>query len=672
MPTTIDSENAKQIRQPMDVLIKMTVPEDIAITASGYASSAKVADGVLDERSWPMRKLADLQGDGFPLDGTCVLYDPSTTASWTNGKIGIRSNVGQPVSVTITGSSRINMMTVYADAATVSYSGGSASIVAGVAVIPVGATSTTLTFTPTSSTIRAEVSAIKPGGIFEITNDLLVSATVSLRSDLSLVDQTLPESELNVEVYNDADISNAVATIPRDTPVTYSAGYPGDMSPTRKFYLADQITWADNVLSIHAVDAVHRLDSTTFLVPFASPKTKYNLRRLVEYILDESGVDFSWTDWHLYDGWAAESGTWLLREGANARDVLAFLNQTLNLTDENGRLIDGTDTLSEELAFAYVDSGIPSVRSKRLYTTNYEIEEEDCADVRKRIDLPIGETTAEYMKITPPNWNAPQEVGTATLLRDIGTSLSFDNYAVRWVIGLPLGDNIDNEVAVKMRNKYGFVDDRMRTLPVVPAARSGDRDGLAPHPTDGHIDFPAMGSVPQEVYNAVRSDTFSTFVPWSQRYDRWEYESGSQTITTAARMWAVLSNAGIMPATSESLDLTIVGVSYNTEAQIKTYNHGQGPQYVYDELMFMGNFVARKEGGGEIEIYPSKMLAAPMYRSNVTGSFTWKGDPRIQPRDYFTFRRLDGTEEECTFENITIHHEGGGTYAEVTYRKGRI
>ena len=75
------------------------------------------------------------------------------------------------------------------------------------------------------------------------------------------------------------------------------------------------------------------------------------------------------------------------------------------------------------------------------------------------------------------------------------------------------------------------------------------------------------------------------------------------------------------------------------------------------------------------KVYGGTSLLYPNYnylfnRSNITGSFTFKGDPRMQPRDVFTFHRLDGSTEECTIETITLTHEGGGTSAEVTYRKG--
>lgn len=59
-------------------------------------------------------------------------------------------------------------------------------------------------------------------------------------------------------------------------------------------------------------------------------------------------------------------------------------------------------------------------------------------------------------------------------------------------------------------------------------------------------------------------------------------------------------------------------------------------------------------------------------RSNETGSFTWKGNPKMQPRDIFNFVRLDGTTEICTIESIELKHERGGLSATISYRKGIV
>ena len=69
-----------------------------------------------------------------------------------------------------------------------------------------------------------------------------------------------------------------------------------------------------------------------------------------------------------------------------------------------------------------------------------------------------------------------------------------------------------------------------------------------------------------------------------------------------------------------------------------------------------------------VQIFP--LFRKILDRSNISGSFKFKGDPRMQPRDVFTFHRLDGTTETCTIEEITLTHEDGGTSAELKYRKG--
>ena len=83
---------------------------------------------------------------------------------------------------------------------------------------------------------------------------------------------------------------------------------------------------------------------------------------------------------------------------------------------------------------------------------------------------------------------------------------------------------------------------------------------------------------------------------------------------------------------------------------------------------------ARRQNGSStyVEIAPYTAIKTLLNRSNITGSFTWKGDPRMQPRDFFNLHRLDGTVEVCTIESIALRHEKGGTTAEITYRKGKV
>jgi hypothetical protein len=79
-----------------------------------------------------------------------------------------------------------------------------------------------------------------------------------------------------------------------------------------------------------------------------------------------------------------------------------------------------------------------------------------------------------------------------------------------------------------------------------------------------------------------------------------------------------------------------------------------------------------KENGVTVEenIYPD--YGCIFSRSNKSGSFTWKGDPRIQPRDvFYLYDKDDETKYTvCTIETVTLKHEGGGLSASITYREG--
>ena len=76
------------------------------------------------------------------------------------------------------------------------------------------------------------------------------------------------------------------------------------------------------------------------------------------------------------------------------------------------------------------------------------------------------------------------------------------------------------------------------------------------------------------------------------------------------------------------------------------------------------------DGSGYSNVYPNYRQL--FHRSNVTGSFTFRGDVRMQPRDVFNFHRMDGEIEVCTIETIKLMHENGGLTSEITYRKGIV
>lgn len=670
--SAIDVQNAKQIRDPMDVLITLSLGTDIAMTYSGY-SSAKVADGVLNQSSWPMRGLADLQGNGFPLDGSRVLYNPSTSPSQTNGKLGVRGNVGQPVSVTATGEEAIAALAIsVTGAASVTLNGETTEITGSHVTLQLLNTTAALTFQPSSEDRRVEIITVLPEADFVINNDNLIKATVSLRSDLSIIDPTLPESELNVEVYQDLDVSEVVASIPEDTPITYQAGYPGDMSPVRKFYVSGQITWADNVLKIQAVDAVHFLE-----VGIGSALTL----NAFGYIDGLAGAAMGFVN--KYVGAYFErpflrvqgKGIFIVDRGLTAREFIADVNNMMHQAND--------------MWYTYVDAGAPNYTLSKPQS-GFVINEEDCASYRRIVERKISTlslTHRTFIENSSTEGEGNTSLGTATFIKNVGVSLSFEGDYVNLIsIGL-LEGTLEYDKYYESAGPIGGT--LYGVLPLIPVDSNGKSlaagSNVLIFGTDGRFGYQGMrrllgDGIPQSDYYRYPENwtsvgvPYTQFIPWGASYDPsdfyWNNNLEGVRLRSQSDAWRFLVQRGVISSQAAQCELRIGGTSYKETSRVITYSIGQdGKEEAVDNSAWIGEMTRKATGEN---VYPKGAYESLLKRSNVTCSFTWKGDPRIQPRDVFTFHRLDGTDEEWTFENITITHEGGGTLAEITARKGIV
>lgn len=672
--SAIDTQNAKQIRDPMDVLITLDLADDtVTCTFSDYGS-AKVGDGKLNVPNWPMRKLADLQGEGFPLNGEHVLYDPSTTPSQANGKLGVRSNVGQSVSVTVTGNKVMASLTLFATGAeSVTFNGTTTPYTGSSIVIPVGATSITLTFNPANDTERIVISDIQPGTLFRITNENLIKATVSLRSDLSIIDPTLPESEINIEVYQDTDISEAVANIPEDTPITYRAGYPGDMSPERKFYVTGQVTWADNVLTIQGVDAVHFLDTPQEMLGFEgwgyltdSNTTLSDLYYAVDSALKNSGISaYSRNYVSFYRGENDEitRARSISAAGRTFRDFIAQLMQLIHI--DNIPEAYFSSTMKGSYWLTYVDAGRPTLTGTVKPGPKWTIDEGDCGNINKavnptvstivvnNVDTAAGGVIGEHSAALESHL----EVGTIEWLKGQGAFVKLDEGAYRIAYGL----GRDDGVTPVFESEY--------VLPILPANSRGSVEEIAPNLGSGY-GLLFTNETQQKFYETRNATIYTQVVPWSCYYgNNMEYRWRSQ-----ASAWAGLVAQGIIAPDAETFQLKVFGNRAILSENQTVYKSGKTGITAEIQTGWIGRiaFCTSSWTPAVENALPDYGYRSLFDKSPVTASFTWKGDPRIQPRDVFTWHRLDGTDEEWTFENITLTHEGGGTLAEITARKGIV
>lgn len=493
------------------------------------------------------------------------------------------------------------------------------------------------------------VITITPSGgtTITITNDTLISCVVSLRSDLSIISPTLPESEINIEAYMATDISDTLAAIPDGTPVTYQAGYDSDMSTVRNFYLAEQITWEDNVMTIHAVDAVHLLDEDlpAAMLPYYSGTstnagtTLTSIYRFLCYAIGSVGINFTYSA-TVPDKKGATT-TYLAIERANRRDLIARM---MNLFHQSydADYFDGITNFWP----TYVDAGIPTL-SMDIPSATYTIKEEDCGDVQKQVERKLTGISLERTPISTCR-TVTGIVGSAMWAKNEGIVFTYDSDYIRQYALL----------YERSTNTFSTI------YPVYDGMTSGNQGWW------GDAEF-GDGSLATLSRYLIGNDIEKGTIVGITGTSRAGYELYTQVIPWDSDM-SDLWDARISDTSATSVELVLSGDSYDRGDITTTLIGSTGNVVDMSEELFYGTIKTRGKSTSntEYEAYPTKAFSSLLDRSNITGSFTWKGDPRMQPRDVVNFTRLDGTTETITLENITITHQGGGTSAEITYRKG--
>jgi hypothetical protein len=592
MPT-IDEENKKAIRTPFEVHCGMSGRDtkvDLTFSDITGAVTDTNPSEALDNEHWDMRNLTDLSGGGFPLDGSCSLYDASIPGSNEEGKMGLRSKLGETVSVTVKAKTVIAALTVAVtsdSSGTISANG--ADYTAGrITVIPVNGKEVTLTAESQDEGSRIEIASITPGITLEFNNKNLISCTLALRSDLSIISPSWQVSEIEIQAYWPDDISEAISNVGDDVPVWYYAGYEGDYSKTRSFYLSEKASMENNVITIKGEDMSAKLEDKNNISQVLNStggngrKTLYN--RFVKFITD-SGVKLVSRE-TAPDTNSNSSPYTLIFDEQSSREIVADI---MNLS-HNGSFWP-----------SFVDAGIPKVTWSKP-SKKWDIYEKDCGDVVRSVERNIAKITtdADYGLLSKAVRSQKlEELETKSVKAGEGYSHSPDGYW--WYLTVSNAKSVlatanrivwtakKSTVAKKVKEKTG------------KRYKTGKKKG-------------------QPIYRTV-----------TKKINQCVVKGKEVTLTREA---SSLIHSGKRPGSTATVDPIAHGKVY----------------------------------GGTTLLYPAYEYL--FNRSNITGSFTFKGDPRMQPRDVFSFHRLDGSLETCTIETITLTHESGGTKAEVTYRKG--
>lgn len=519
-----------------------------------------------------------------------------------------------------------------------------------------------------------------------ITNDNLISCTVSLRSDLSKWGPTLPASEIEIDAFYTSDMSEYVANIPDGTPVIYSAGYPGDMSPERYFYIDEQVTWQDNVLHIHAVDQVNKLDDLDIPPIFfgndwdgSSGNSHAVFRKLYIMFLNIIEPEYFLTD------------------GARVIDHLTV--ETEPLEDTTSRInyqgfIFPRRTAREfisvmqnwfrwELTWSrwqistfwptYVDAGRPALTWSKP-TAKWSISEADVANKKSEVER----SEQDYRKYVR-KYDAVQASGakqtpfdsSGTLFHNGGIATDYEEFTTFATFGLRYEDNDESVFDVVPGGNTGYDIDRClpRRDEMTDSAEWYEANAYGKYLLD---ESPEKNSLdPSKTYQWINLTWNTALINlWNSWKTNGQIDSDAESTELESNCRYYRLSKGERSTTgsvqTESIDLPFA----------------LGSTIIYpDDEAYSGLFLKQED-----------LAYCVIKRSNKKGSFTWKGDPRMQPRDVFTLQRLDyalmnedeeaitdesgnelyggGAADVCTIESITLQHSGGGLSAEITYRMG--
>ena len=566
---SIQTENQAQIRRPMEVYCGMTAELPIALTITqrqeytNVLRDANLSDAL--QSDWTQLDVATFD-DGVYLDGTQVMYEDTHVASASAGKYGfivltggasLRVSAGQNIPALALQFTKGDGTVIY------TYEGTSHTTpIRSIMTIPVDATSTEITITADSKTVLSKVTA---GALFEWTNDDLISVKPCLRTNLDIVNPSYEVSSIEIRAYYPEDLSEIMQVFGEGVPIVYYAGYPGDYSEPRHFYLSQPAEQENGVITINAEDASSLLEDGHVNLQILQTSLRNGRQRLYRWLvkqIQDCGIDARYETEPALQS-AEDLWTSIVFLDGNVREHVANIMAYGRQSDWYPR---------------YVDAGIPTIMWSRP-TAKWDIYEEDCGEVVRRCDRTIKKLTTE------------SEYGLESIV------VAQDDWQTA---------ETGVKVKANKRTTLNFSDDWWWAY--------------------------SIKHVKSYIWKNLNS------VQWISDY------TGEVAVRGKEATYEVVS---------QSIKAPTPRVGYTEE----------------DDVMTAGMVEARY-GNTNKPLYPNWQWV--FGRSPKGGSFRWKGNPHMQPRDVFRFHRISGEVIECTIESIEITHEGGGTYADISYREGVI
>lgn len=256
--TTIAAENRKYLREAMRVecWFQETEDEPTSITPSGDVQDLEAIANV--EMGLATTVVMDLGGSGFKNDGQAKPIQTDTD-SFRYGYISEEAaksdgTFDAPFGVTIAAADEWETVTLE-----VMGQYGSKKIVQ---ISPTwSGGSTTIYLEEWTPGERAYIVGIYLGMAWVWDNDTLISVSLDLRAVSTEIGGELEASSIEIRAYEPTDYTDVIGRIEKEAPIWYRAGYLGDMSEPRKFYLSETVSWNDKAMTVKGQDATMLLDN---------------------------------------------------------------------------------------------------------------------------------------------------------------------------------------------------------------------------------------------------------------------------------------------------------------------------------------------------------------------------------------------------------------------------
>ena len=257
--TTVAEENRKTLRQPMEVRCGFAEATEKTANVAPFGHLTDYAGLVNADDEHKVGVFMDLAGDGFLNDGEAIpMETDSTTYRYGYISAGVAGPDGSftgGFGVTVTSDTHWKEATLwvvgqYGESRFIHYDN-----------LAWSGDVLTLRITDWTPGTRASIVGVYLGKSWLWDNSNLISVSLDLRGINTEIGGELEVSSIEIRAYETTDYTDVIGNIAVGSPIWYTAGYDGDMSPTRTFYLSEPISWQDNVLTVKGQDATMFLEN---------------------------------------------------------------------------------------------------------------------------------------------------------------------------------------------------------------------------------------------------------------------------------------------------------------------------------------------------------------------------------------------------------------------------